>query len=117
MRGRNMGADSVYFYYGVRRGIAADDEAQIGQLEDDSHPIYNLAFDHTLHMTWGCLTDGADYFMLIGHEIGRFGVEGIHDFSISEAQFHEIVKKTKERLIAAGILEPPAFYVQLQAQF
>jgi len=55
--------------------------------------------------------------MLIGHEIGRFGVEGIHDFSISEAQFHEIVEKTKERLIAAGILEPPAFYVQLQAQF
>lgn len=112
-----MGADSVYFYYGVRRAIAPDDEGQIGQLEDDSHPIYNLAFDHKLHVAWGCLTDGADYFLLIGHEIGCFGIEGIHERGFNETELVEVVEKTKARLKAAGIGEPPAFYVQLQAQY
>jgi hypothetical protein len=112
----DMGADSVYFYFGVRRTIPHDDD-QIGQLEDDSHPIYNLAFHHKLHVAWGCLTDGADYFLLIGSEIGRFGIEGIHEQSIPESRFAEIVEKTKVRLKEAGINEPPAFYVQLQAQY
>jgi hypothetical protein len=112
-----MGADSVYFYYGVRRKVSRDDKLQVTQLEDDSHPIYNVAFDHNLHVAWGCLTDAADYFLLIGHEIGRFGIEGIHEQSIPEARFAEIVEKTKARLKQAGITEPPAFHVQLQAQY
>jgi len=112
-----MGADAVYFYYGVRRVIALDDEDQVRQLEDDSHPIYNLAFDHKLHVTWGRLTDGADNFMLIGHELGRFGVEGIAEHSFTDAQLVEIAAKTKARLQAAGIHESPAFYVQLHAQY
>src|ERR1041385_6010577 len=102
-----MGADAVYFYYGVRRTIPPGDEDQIGQLEDDSHPIYNLAFDHKLHVAWGCLTAGADYFLLIGNEIGRFGIEGIHEQRISESRFAEIVEKTKTRLKEAGITESP----------
>ena len=61
--------------------------------------------------------DGADYFLLIGNEIGCFGVEGIHEQSIPEPRFAEIVEKTKVRLKEAGITEPPAFYVQLQAQY
>jgi hypothetical protein len=55
--------------------------------------------------------------LLIGNEIGRFGVEGIHEQSIPEPRFSEIVEKTKVRLKEAGITEPPAFYVQLQAQY
>jgi hypothetical protein len=101
----------------VRRTIAPSDEEQIRQLEDDSHPIYNLAFDHKLHVAWGCLTDGADYFMLVGHEIGRFGIEGVHERCLNEVLFAEIVEKTKVRLKAADINEPSAFYVQLQAQY
>ena len=112
-----MGADSVYFYYGVRRTIDLDDAEQVRQLEDESHPIYDLAFEHHLHVAWGCLTDGADHFMLIGHEIGCFGVEGISEHSFTEAKLAETAEKTKARLKEAGIHEPPAFYVQLQAQY
>lgn len=112
-----MGADSVYFYYGVRRTITPEDEEQIEQLENESHPIFNLAFDHTLHATWGCLTDGAETFLLIGHEIGCFGIEGIHEKKFTDAQLLEIVAKTNARLKAAGITEPPGFYIQLQAKY
>lgn len=112
-----MGADSVYFYYGVRRTVAPNDDEQISQLEDESHPICKLAFAHKLSTTWGCLTDGADFFILIGHEFGRFGIEGIHERSIDEAQFAGIIESTKARLKEAGFNEPPAFYVQLQAQY
>ena len=97
--------------------IPQDDEDQLVQLEEDSHPIYNLAFDHKLHLACGRLTDGADYFLLIGNEIGRFGVEGIHEQSIPESGFAEIVQKTKVRLKEAGITEPPAFHIQLHAQY
>jgi len=75
----------------------------IAQLNNDSHPTYDLAFDHKLHIAWGCLTDGADYFILIGHEIGRFGVEGRAEQAFTDVQLLEIVEKTKARLIAAGI--------------
>ena len=112
-----MGADSVYFYYGVRRTIPPDDEEQLEQLEDRSHPICKLARNHKLHVTWGRLTDGADYFILIGHEIGRFGIEGVQELKISETQFAEIVVKTKASLKNAGVDEPPAFYLQLHAQY
>lgn len=112
-----MGADSVYFYYGVRRTIAPDDEEQICLLEDDGHPICKLAIAHKLKTTWGRLTDGADYFMLIGHEIGRFGIEGIHERSFDETKFADIIGTTKARLKNAGIEDPPAFYVQLEAQY
>ena len=112
-----MGADAVYFYYGVRRTIAFDNEEQVRQLEDDSHPIYTVAFDHKLHVTWGRLTDGADYFMLIGYELGRFGVEGLAEHTFTEAQLAVIVAQTKVSLQAAGIHVPPTFYVQLHAQY
>jgi hypothetical protein len=74
-----------------------------------------LAYDNKLHFTWGCLTDGADYFLLIGHEIGCFGVEGLHKTYFTEAKFAEIASKTKERLRAAGIAETPTYIVQLNA--
>jgi hypothetical protein len=112
-----MGADSVYFYYGVRRTIPLSHEEQIEQLEEDRHPICTLAYDHKLQFTWGCLTDGADYFLLIGRELGCFGVEGKPEETISDAQLAEIVEKTKQRLKAAGIVEAPAIHVQLQAQY
>src|SRR5437867_10530410 len=112
-----MGADRVYFYFGVKRTIALRDEDQIRQLEEDTHPLNDLAYDNKLHFTWGCLTDGADYFLLIDHELGCFGVEGIDETYYTEAQLADIVAKTKERLRSARILEPPTFIVQLQAQF
>ncbi|HYV36600.1 MAG TPA: hypothetical protein VE988_12885 [Gemmataceae bacterium] len=112
-----MGADNLYLYYGVRRAIPLEDEQQIQLLEEDRHPICSLAYDHKLHFTWGRLTDGADYFLLIGHEFGNYGVEGIHEQVITDERFKEIVEKTKQRLKAAGIVEPPAICVQLQAQY
>jgi hypothetical protein len=69
----DMGADAFYVYYGVRRTIALDDEDQIEQLEEDRHPICELTYKHKLQFTWGRLTDGADYFLLIGRELGWGG--------------------------------------------
>src|SRR5262245_17783152 len=112
-----MGADAVYVYYGVKRSISEDDLEQLDALETDSHAICSLARDHKLQFTWGCLTDGEDYFLLIGSEIGRFGVEGLHEQIITHARLAEIMAETTKRLKAAGIAEVPALHVQLQAQY
>jgi hypothetical protein len=112
-----MGADSMYIYYGVRQTIPKDDDVQISQLENDSHPICDLAYNNTLHFAWGCLTDGADYFLLIGHELGCFGVEGDHERCFDDPRLAEIMTRTKQRLRMAGITQPPALFVQLQARY
>jgi hypothetical protein len=112
-----MGADSFYLYYGVRRTIPLDDEDQIEQLEEDRHPICDLAYKHNLQFTWGCLTDGADYFLLIGRELGCFGVECIHERTMPDNELAGIMTNTKDMLRAAGIKETPAIHCQLQAQY
>ena len=112
-----MGADAVYLYYGVKRKIPLNDRDQIQQLEERTHPFYKLAYKHKLKMTWGRLTDGADYFVLIGQQIGQYGAEGTHEDSISDAQMMEIIENTKQRLKAADIVDFPTFIVQLEAQY
>jgi hypothetical protein len=112
-----MGADAFYVYYGVRRTIPLDDEDQIEQLETDRHPVCELAYRHKLQFAFGRLTDGADYFLLIGRELGCYGVEGSHEQAITDDQLAEIVATTKEGLRAACIQEAPAIHVQLEAQY
>jgi hypothetical protein len=111
-----MGADAFYVYYGVRRTIPLGDEDQVEQLEADRHPVCELAYQHRLQFAFGRLTDGADYFLLIGRELGCFGVEGSHEQAIPDGQLAEVVATTKDRLRAAGIKEAPAIHLQLEAQ-
>lgn len=112
-----MGANAFYVYYGVRRAIPADDEGQVEQLERHRHPVCRLARQHRLQFAFGRLTDGADFFLLIGRELGCFGVEGGHELAISDGQFAALAAETRERLTAAGIEETPAIHFQLEAQY
>ena len=111
-----MGADSVWVYYGVKRDVGADSD-ELKLLETEKHPIFDRAFDAKLHVGWGRLTDGEDYFLLIGHQIGRFGVEGEHQRAIAPQELQHIIQHTDERLKQAGFSEPAALICQLDAQY
>jgi len=112
-----MGADAFYVYFGVKRLIAKDDELQVRMLEEGKHPLQSIAKAHTLQVAWGRLTDGEDYFLLIGEEIGRFGVEGVLQREVPRGDLQDLMKKTDGRLKAAAILELPRLIMQLHAQF
>ena len=112
-----MGADAFYVYFGVKRLVSKDDEPQIRMLEEGKHPLLSIAKAHTLQAAWGRLTDGEDYFLLIGEEIGRFGIEGVLQRELPRSDLQDIIKKTDSRLKAAAILEMPRLIMQLHAQF
>jgi len=111
-----MGADSFYVYYGVKRNVALD-SPELELLEEKKLPILRSALAAKLNVAWGRLTDGEDYFLLIGHEIGCFGVEGFTDRELPAEGLRRIVEQTDERLRRAGISETPAFHYQLNAQY
>src|SRR5438105_4513439 len=111
-----MGADSFYVYYGVKRRVLLG-SPEIDLLEREKHPMFDSAFDTKLHVAWGRMTDGDDYFLLIGHEIGCFGVEGLTDRQISTEDLRRVIEQTDQRLRQAEISETPAFHCQLNAQY
>ena len=111
-----MGADAFYVYYGVKRSLEAD-SPEMDLLEREKHPIFDAAFDAKLHVTWGRMTEGEDYYLLIGHEIGCFGVENQTYRQIPADELRRIIDQTDQRLKQAGITETPAFHCQLNAQY
>jgi hypothetical protein len=101
-----MGADVFYLYYGVVRRIPLHSE-EISQLSDDNHPIYGLAFDHKLHVTWGVIWEGEPAFLLIGTQIGVYGAENSSHSGLSDAEMDQVRRETRVKLKAAGFDEEP----------
>lgn len=111
-----MGADAFYVYYGVKRKLEPD-SPEMELLERENHPIFDKAFDAKLHVTWGRMTEGEDYYVLIGHQIGCFGVENETYREVSADEIRRIIDQTDQRLRQAGIAESPAVHCQLEAQY
>ena len=111
-----MGADAFYVYYGVKRSLQPE-SSEMDLLEREKHPIFDAAFDAKLHVVWGRMTEGVDYFMLIGHQIGCFGVENDTYCQVPSDELRRIMEQTDQRLRQAGIVETPAFHCQLNAQY
>jgi hypothetical protein len=111
-----MGADAFYVYYGVKRSVELG-SSEMELLEREKHPVFDTAFDAKLHVTWGRMTEGEDYFLLIGHKIGCFGVENETYRQIPAEEMRRIIEQTDQRLRQARITETPAFHCQLDAQY
>jgi peptidoglycan/xylan/chitin deacetylase (PgdA/CDA1 family) len=111
-----MGADAFYVYYGVKRSLEPD-SSEMELLEREKHPIFETAFDAKLHVAWGRMTEGEDYFLLIGHQIGCFGVQHETYREIPAEEIRCIIEQTDQRLRQADITETPAFHCHLYAQY
>ena len=70
-----MGADAFIAFYGIKIAIIQTDEDTLDALETRSEPRLRNAQQHGLHVHWGRLTEGEDYFLYVGHQIGLLGVE------------------------------------------
>src|SRR5262245_29707240 len=105
-------ADRLLVYFGVRYTLPSD--ADVSALEDRTDPRLRSARKAKLRSWWGQLTAGSEYFLLIGAEIGQFGVEGDFHRAISTTELQAIMDQTTHRLADAGITEAPALHVQFQ---
>lgn len=112
-----MGADSCVVYYGVRYQLT--DEAELEQLSGRTHPLVQAATQVGLQYYWGNFAmDGGDYhLLLIGREIGVFGLEDIGERELSDAELQQIVIDTKEKLQRGGFSLVPALQIQFEPDY
>ena len=58
-----MGADAFIAFYGVKIAISQTDEDTLNAVGARTEPRLRDARQHGLHVYWGRLTDGQDYFL------------------------------------------------------
>ena len=115
-----MGADNVIVCYGVRYSLGLD-----GELDDEALVPYETLTDPRLvaarrvglNYYLGKVTDGGEYFLLVGGIIGTFGAQGSLEREVSDAELAETMRRTKAKLEEAGLEGTSALHVQLEAQY
>jgi hypothetical protein len=112
-----MGADSCIVYYGVRYQVT--DEAELEQLSAPTHPLMEAAKRVGLQYYWGNFSmDGGEYqLLLVGREIGIFGLEGIGERELADAEFQQVMQDTRERLQRGGFSLTPALQIQFEPDY
>ena len=112
-----MGADAFIVFYGVKIAISQSDEDTLDALERRTDPRLRSARQHGLHVYWGHLTDGEDYFLYVGHQIGLLGVENDTYVQVPLDKLTETAISVQGRLKEAGFRERPTLHLQLEAQY
>ena len=112
-----MGADAFIAFYGVKIAISQTDEDTLDALEARTEPRLRNARQHGLHVYWGRLTDGGDYFLYVGHQVGLLGVENDTYVQVPLDKLTETAMSVQARLKEAGFAERPALHLQLEAQY
>ena len=115
-----MGADGFVVFYGVRRVIQS--ESEISLIEVKKHSIQQLAQKHRLQIWWGNNyesdnTEPDGEYVLIGHKIGNFGIEGKLADSLSDDAFIQMMHDVKAKFSAAKIEEAPKLLFQMDPDF
>lgn len=112
-----MGADSCVVYYGVRYQVT--DETELEQLSARAHPLMEAAKRVGLQHYWGNFSmDGGEYqLLLVDREIGVFGLEGLGERELADAEFQEIMQDTRERLQHGGFSLTPALQIQFEPDY
>jgi hypothetical protein len=110
-----MGADTFAVYYGVRYVIRSQEELDL--LERRADPRQIAARKAHLQTRWGRPTDGQDFFLLIGCEVGMFGLENKMDAVLPSEAMDRLVRNTKAKLKEAGFDDEPLFIFQVEAQY
>lgn len=62
-------------------------------------------------------TDGEAYFLLVGSELGQFGIEGAQTLQLAEGEVLQIIAETKRKLGLANLSGEPRLHFQLIAQY
>jgi hypothetical protein len=83
-----MGADAFIGFYGIEEVVPADSD--ITALEARSADRIVRARWAKLDTWFGRVTDGRDYFLLIGKKFADIGMEGAEERVIDDAEFAAI---------------------------
>lgn len=110
-----MGADAFVVYFGLR--FPVDGGAELEALERREDARIHAARKARLKTFFGRATEGEPYFLLVGTELGQFGIQGRMAAELSEAELRRVMEETKEKLRRAGLEGEPALHLRVIAQF
>lgn len=111
-----MGADGFVVYYGVRETVP-DEPEFIDALEAGDHPLLKVASESGLQSWWGLWTDGEEYHVLLGRQIGLFGYEGDSHTALSTQEFQSIVDEVDAALAKHEVRGQPMLHMQFEGQY
>jgi hypothetical protein len=113
--GVSMGADAFISFYGIEESVRADSD--MSALENRTDDRIVRARRIKLDTRFGRITDGRDYFLLIGRKIADIGVEGLEERVLDDGEFAIIQEEVKRKLKAAGFTSEPRLILRLEAQY
>lgn len=112
-----MGADAMLVFYGVKIPLDPDDEAAQEACGDGSDPRCQAAQKVGLDSCNGRMTNGEDYFLYIGRQLGWLGLEHQSYQRLQPTALAKIIDEVDARLAQAGIGGNAALHWQLIAQY
>jgi hypothetical protein len=113
--GMSMGADAFISFYGIEESVPADSD--MTALEDRTDERIVRARNNRLDTWVGRITDGRDYFLLIGKKLADIGVEGLEERVIDDGEFATIQEEVKGKLKEAGFTSEPRLIFRVEAQY
>lgn len=109
-----MGADAFTGFYGLEENIP---EVEMEKFDVKYDERVARAQRHGLNHHIGRITDGMDYYLLIGRRIVDLGVQVGEQIEYSDAQLAEIQSEVRQRLKQAGFTANPRLIFKLEAQY
>ena len=111
-----MGADAFVAFFGVKIALDPDDEETLDACGARTDKRCKAAAAMGLDTDTGRMTNGEDYFLLVGRRLGWLGLEHKPYVRIAE-DLGELQSHVRRKLRAAGFLEEPAMHLQFVAQY
>ena len=112
-----MGADAFVAFFGVKFALDPDDEETLDACGAGTDERCTRAVAAGLKTHSGRMSDGEDYFLLIGRRLAWLGIEHDPYECIAADDLNQIQLDVKRRLHAAGFVEEPALHLQFEAQY
>jgi hypothetical protein len=112
-----VGADAFVAFFGVKIALDPNDEETLDACGAGTDKRCKAAAAVGLQTHTGRMTDGEDYFLLIGRRLGWLGLEHDQYVRVGADDMNEIQAEVKRRLGAAGFTEEPAMHLQFQGQY
>src|SRR5262249_20758136 len=112
-----MGADAFVAFFGVKIALDPDDEETLDAVGSGTDKRCKAAKAVGLQTQGGRMTDGEDYFLLIGRRLGWLGLEHEQYVRIAGEDLAELQLDVRRKLQAAGFAEEPAMHLQFVGQY
>ncbi len=112
-----MGADSFIAIYGVKIALDPENEDELDACGAQTDPRCLAAKRAGLESFSGRMTDGEDYFLLIGQKLAWLGIENDPYSTQTVEGLSSIVSDVNARLRAVGLSQVPALHFQFIGQY